>query len=197
LGQAIPRKIDDYDGLIVLGGPQGVYDEHRFPFLGPEKELTHNALQANRPILGVCLGSQILAEVLGARVVCGRNFEVGWKKVTISEGIKDDFVLGNLPREIMPLHWHGDTYDLPEGTKAIGSSELTPVQGFSRDGITYGFLFHLEITIEQLRAMVEEFPADVARGGMIPDEILADALKHLAALREPSLGLFHRWTMLL
>ena len=197
LGQPIPKTLDGYQGLIVMGGPQSVYEEDRFPFLRAEKSLAHHAILMNRPVLGVCLGSQILAEVLGSRVYPGSAFELGWKKVRLSSEAAYDPLLNHLQGEITPLHWHGDVYDLPEGAKPIGSSEIASVQGFSWEERAYGFLFHLEMTPAQLAAMVEAFPDDVARGSTTPAAIMAEAAEGFAALIEPGLEVFRRWAKLL
>lgn len=196
LGQPIPAKLDGYQGLVVMGGPQSVYKENLFPFLRAEKALTRHAVETNRPVLGVCLGSQILAEVLGSRVQPSGAFELGWKKVTLSVEVADDPVLGHLPRAITPLHWHGDVYDLPPGAKPIGSSELTPVQGFAWKERFYGLLFHLETTLKQVSAMVEVFQSDVLRSGMTPAALLAEAPDRVEALRKRSLEVFRRWAAL-
>lgn len=196
LGQPIPRRLTGFSGLIVMGGPQSVYEEDRFPYLAAEKALVRHAIETECPVLGVCLGSQILAEVLGSRVYSGGAFELGWKKVTISPEAANDYVLGGLPEIITPLHWHGDIYDLPPGATLIGSSELTPVQGFISQGIFYGLLFHLEITPAQLSMMVEGFPNDVHRSGTTPAALLAEATEHAEIMREQGQVVFRRWASL-
>jgi GMP synthase (glutamine-hydrolysing) len=197
LGQPVPATLDGYHGLVVMGGPQSVYEEDQFPFLKAEKSLTRDAVATNRPVLGVCLGSQILAAVLGSRVYAGKMFELGWKNVTISPEATDDPVLKHLPREITPLHWHGDVYDLPPGAKCVGSSQLTPVQGFVCSQRFYGFLFHLEAELEQIAAMVATFPDDVRRGSATQSALLAEAPERVAALRDLGLEVFRRWAALL
>ena len=196
LGQVVPSSLDGYGGLVVMGGPQSVYEEDQFPYLKAEKTLVRHAVVTNRPVLGVCLGSQILAEVLGSRVRPGGTFEVGWKNVTLSTEATDDPILGHLSKVITPLNWHGDVYDLPPDARLIGSSELTPVQGFASKGRFYGLLFHLETTIEQLTAMVEVFPDDVRRGGMTPSTLIEEAPSRLEALRETGFEVFRRWAAL-
>jgi len=197
LGQPIPSNLNGYGGLILMGGPQSVYQEDQFPYLRAEKALTAHAITSDRPVLGICLGSQILAEVLGSRVQPGRAFELGWKKVTLSPRVADDPVLGRTSDVLMPLHWHGDVYDLPPGSEPVGSSELTPVQGFAFRKRFYGILFHLETTLNQLVAMVKAFPEDVSRAGLTAEALLVEAPARLAALREPGLEVFRRWASLI
>jgi GMP synthase (glutamine-hydrolysing) len=196
LGQPIPERLNGFHGLVVMGGPQSVYEEDKFPYLAAEKALTRHAIEMERPILGVCLGSQLLAEVLGSRVYPGGTFELGWKKVTLSPEAGDDRVFGALPSTITPLHWHGDIYELPPGATSVGSSEMTPVQGFVSQGRFYGLLFHLEITPAQLSMMVEGFPDDVRRGGTTPAALLAEAAERAELLREHGQAVFRRWASL-
>jgi GMP synthase (glutamine-hydrolysing) len=197
LGHPIPSTLDGYQGLIVMGGPQSVYEEERYPFLGPEKALVRHAVLMKRPVLGVCLGSQLIAEVLGSRVYPGAAPELGWKEVRISAEAALDPILGHLPPALTPLHWHGDIYDLPDGATPLGSSELAPVQGFSWKQQVYGLLFHLEMTLQQLIDMTAEFPDDLTRAGTTRDALLADSSDKFAALAEISLEVFRRWTTLL
>lgn len=196
LGEPIPTRLNGFSGLILMGGPQGVYEDARFPFLKSEKSLTQQAINENLPILGVCLGSQILAEVLGSKVRPSGSFEVGWRDVKLASECANDPVLGSLPSMLRPLHWHGDAYDLPPGSKAIGFSSMTPVQGFFLSGKFYGLLFHLEMTLAQLTAMVDGFPDELLRGGITPGMVMKTAGEHLAALREPGLQMFRQWAAL-
>jgi len=197
LGESVPRTLGSYGGLIVMGGPQSVCDEDKHPFLKSEKLLTRNAVTSNRPVLGVCLGSQILAEALGARVYAGDSFEIGWKTVVLSPSVKQDRVLGVLPQTITPLHWHGDVFDLPKCALPVGSSDITPVQGFSYQERCYGLLFHIEMTLAQVASMAAAFPEDLSRGGVPKSSILDEAPQHLDELQSPRDEVFRRWISLL
>ncbi|HET7228401.1 MAG TPA: gamma-glutamyl-gamma-aminobutyrate hydrolase family protein [Longimicrobium sp.] len=193
LGDVVPTALDAFDGLIVLGGPQSVYEEDRYPYLHTEKDLVRHALATNVPVFGICLGSQIIADVLGARVYPGRTFELGWKEVSLCPGIGDDKVVGVLPRNFTPLHWHGDVFDLPQDAIAIGSSALTQSQGFVWKRRAWGLLFHLEFTMEQLTAMAAEFPQDLRRANITPEDLLNGASEYLRALLQPSQQVFENW----
>lgn len=197
LHDPIPPRLNGYNGLIIMGGPQSVYDELRFPFFAAEKQLVRDAIKWGRPVLAVCLGSQVLAEVIGARVRAGLIFELGWRKVSLLPETKDDPVLAILPPVIHPFHWHGDVYDLPPESKPIGFSDLTPVQGFVWNKKFYAFLFHLEMKFPQIAAMLSSFPNDVHRAKANAEVILADAAERVAALEAPSMEVFRRWAMLL
>jgi GMP synthase (glutamine-hydrolysing) len=192
-GGPVPATLDGYQGLVIMGGPQSVYEEDAFPYLKAEKTLARRAIAAGLPALGVCLGSQILAEVLGAEVRPSSTFELGWRPVTLSSEARRDPVLGCLPERVTALHWHGDVYDLPPGTRSIGSSDMTPVQGFVAGANVYGLLFHLEAAEEQVWAMAQTFPQDVVRGGLRVEELLAQTQVHAPALRKHALAVFRAW----
>ena len=196
LGQPLPDRLNGFQGLIVMGGPQSVYDEAHFPFLKEEKVLVRRALVSDLPIFGVCLGSQLLADVLEATVREGERLEVGWKDVTLSADVMNDPVLSCLPPTFTPLHWHGDIYDLPAGAKSVGSSAGTAVQGFIWNQRVYALLFHLEMTVDQVEAMAAMFPEDVRRGDTTMEKLLAEAPYRVEALRSYCLNVFGRWASL-
>lgn len=196
LGQPIPLTLDGYQGLILMGGPQSVYEENYYQYLKSEKILVNHAIENDFPILGICLGSQLLAEALGSRVYPGNAFELGWKRVTLSSEMANDPVLGHLPEIITPLHWHGDIYDLPVGATPIGSSELTAVQGFVWKQKIYAILFHFEMSFPQIMAMVKAFPDDLKRSGITRDMVIAQTTKHLNVLHTHALETFRRWAVL-
>ena len=197
LGQPVPESLDDYDGLIIMGGPQSVYEEDRFPYLRDEKRLARQAIDNNIPLIGVCLGSQIIADVLGSEVLPSGGVEIGWKPVTRSREAAADPVLSALPDAFTPLHWHGDVYDLPDGAILIGSSEMTPCQGFIYGETTYALLFHLEMTEPQIMDMARLFPEDIHRGGLDPSELLSETAARAAALEPYATEVFTRWATLL
>jgi GMP synthase (glutamine-hydrolysing) len=137
--------LEGYSGLIVLGGPMGVYDAHRFPHLKHEMHLIEQALKKNIPILGVCLGAQLLAHVLGSKVVKHNENEVGWHAVHLTEkGKKDALLSGFMPKENI-FQLHGDTFDIPQTTEHLALSELCEGQAFRYGDRAYGLQFHLEV----------------------------------------------------
>src|SRR5512145_2292915 len=130
-GDALPR-VDELDGLIVMGGPMGVGDEQAFPWLRAEKQLIAEALAAERRVLGICLGAQLVASALGARVRANAHKEIGWHRLEWSTEARSHF--GFLPSTSVVFHWHGDTFDLPEHTLALASSAACRNQGFVARG---------------------------------------------------------------
>ncbi len=143
--------LDDYSALIVLGGPMGVYEEDRYPFIKDELRLIESALKKDVPILGVCLGSQLLAKAAGARVYKGGGKEIGWYDVRLTPaGAVDPIFLG-LPTSFEVFQWHGDTFDVPAGAVNLASSELFPNQVIKVGRAAYGVQFHLEVTGEMIK----------------------------------------------
>jgi len=159
-----------YDGMVVLGGPMGVYEAERFPFLLDSLSLLEDALRRGAPILGLCLGSQLLSHALGSPVFPGSERglppEVGYFPARLTgEGVADP--AATLYAEPDPvLFWHRDTHDLPDGAVLLATSDRYPLAAFRWGRWTYGFQFHLEITMEWLPRWIEESPlAEEAEGG--------------------------------
>ena len=192
-GESVPREMGDSPALIVMGGPMGVYEENRFPFLREELGLIESALRAGRPILGICLGSQLLAKALGAEVKKGPRKEIGWHRVRLSGAGRADAVFGGAPEEFTALHWHGDIFDLPKGAALLASSEMTDRQAFRWGRNAYGILFHLEITEPMLREWVSNFAGELAAEKLDGAAILNEAPRRLEAMRPIGADVFGRW----
>jgi GMP synthase (glutamine-hydrolysing) len=193
LGHPVPKELGNADGLIVMGGPQSVYEQDKFPHLRDELHLIEDALRREKPILGVCLGSQLLAAALGARVYPGKQKEIGWFDVTLC----DDPLWGNAPRQFTALHWHGDVFDLPRGAKLLASSALTPHQAYRYGKNACALLFHLEMTAPQIAEMVTLFADELHQAGSDARAILTGAKKHLPTLRPIAATVFSAWKDLL
>ncbi|MBI3934529.1 MAG: gamma-glutamyl-gamma-aminobutyrate hydrolase family protein [Acidobacteria bacterium] len=153
-GDAVPDHIAGWGGLIVMGGPMGVYETDRYPFLTSEMNLIQQAAQAALPVLGICLGSQLIAGALGARVYPGPRKEIGWYPVEVVA--PDDDLTKGLPSPFMGFHWHGDTFDLPSGALPLFRSQLYENQGFRWGRSICALQFHLEVSA----AMIEDWLAD-------------------------------------
>jgi GMP synthase (glutamine-hydrolysing) len=192
-GQPVPADMKGAGGLIVMGGPESVYQLDRYPYLRGEMALIESALKAGRPVLGVCLGSQLLAAALGANVRRAAHKEIGWYPVRLRVEAKDDRLLRGLPDEFVACHWHSDIFDLPAGAVSLASSELTELQAFRHGDNAWGLLFHAEMTQRIVTALVGEFDDGLKRVGIDGDEILASAPRHLAALNKIGETIFSRW----
>ncbi len=147
-GQALPNH-DEVAGAVVMGGPMNVDDTDRHPALGAEREWLAEAVRREMPVLGICLGAQLLARALGAEVRPGEKPELGFAPVEVLD--PDDPVLGALAPSTTVLHWHGDVFDLPEGAQPLARSARTEHQAFRR-GNAWGVLFHLEADFALLEA---------------------------------------------
>jgi len=135
----------DYGAIIAMGGPMGVYEDDAYPWLVAEKQLIGDAVRAGLPYFGACLGVQLLAAALGARVYAGPTPEVGILDVMRTEDGGSDPVASILPERFKTLQWHGDTFDLPEGGVSLFSSPMYANQGFRFGEVAYGVQFHLEV----------------------------------------------------
>ena len=191
-GQKTPARLKEA-GLIVMGGPMGVYETKQYPFLKSEMKLIEDALRQKKPILGICLGSQLLASVLGARVKKGKKKEIGWHSVYLKpEAAKDDLWAG-APKSFMGLHWHGDIFDLPKGSADLASSDLTRVQAYRYGASAYGFLFHMEVTRPMIRKWTDVFAGELKQEKISAPGILKAGEYHQPFLQALGSVIFDRW----
>lgn len=156
-----------YSAIIILGGPMAVYDN--LPYLQKEHDLIIDAIKNDIPVLGVCLGSQLMAQAAGGRVYKGKKKEIGWSSVSLTpDGQKGIF--GTEEKEMRVFQWHGDTYDLPAGAKVLAYSDLYP-QAF-QVGSAIGLQFHLEVDEGMIRTWMEEYRAEVSAEKIKAQDIL-------------------------
>jgi len=149
-----PDSIRGYSSLILLGGPISVYGNYNF--LQREERLIKDALSRKIPILGICLGSQLLAKILGATVYKGKQKEIGWYKVRFSN-ISNDKIFYDFGNETIVFQWHGDTFDLPSNCIRLASSNLYPNQAFRFRNNVYALQFHLEVTKSIIKNWINEY----------------------------------------
>jgi len=161
LGDPVPRRPEGVAGLVVLGGPMAVYEAAARPHLGDEIALVAEALAKGLPVLGICLGAQILAAAAGARVFQGPEKEIGWSPIRLTGEGRSDPVSGSLGLEPTVFHWHGDTFDLPGGAVLLASSDLYEHQAFRLGPSAYGLQFHVEVTPRMIEGFVEGGAAEI------------------------------------
>lgn len=172
--EPVPAQ-EDFDWLIIMGGPMGAYDDDKYPWLIREKEFIKKAIAADKIVLGICLGAQLIAEVIGGRVYKNSQKEIGWFPVDLTEEGRRSPIFTRLPDRLLPINWHGDTFDLPEGATRLAFSEATSNQAFEFGGRTIGLQFHIEWSRGDIEALIENFGNDPMSGKYIqsPEMILA------------------------
>lgn len=143
-GGAAPA-LEALRGLVVMGGTMGVYEADRLPFLRQEMELIAACMRAGKPVLGVCLGAQLLAAALGAEVSKGPVLEIGAGEVRLTPAGQADPVLGGQGASLPVVHWHQDTFPLPAGAALLASTDLYAQQAFRAGRLAYGLQFHVEV----------------------------------------------------
>ncbi len=194
-GDNLPSTIDGYNVLIVLGGPASVYEKHQY--LNDEERLIKTAMVNNIPALGICLGSQLIAKAVGARVYKGQRKEIGWYPVELtSDGMAD--VFKGLKKKITVLQWHGDTYDLPKNAVTLAKSELYPVQAF-KVGSVVGIQFHLEVSKDMVMDWIREYKSELesVRNYIDPHDIIAGFDTNANALKEYTRVLYRNFRKLI
>lgn len=196
-GDPVPSELGEAAALVVMGGPMGVYDTDAYPHLNDEIRLIEEALRRERPVLGVCLGSQLLAATLGAEVRSGGTKEIGWHEVTLTEAAGEDTLWSNVDDQFMAYHWHGDVFDLPEGGVCLARSEQTECQAFRYGECAYGILFHMEVTPHIVDGMTEAFADELQAEGLSGEIIQKGAEAHLSDLQTVGHQVFRQWVDLI
>ena len=187
-------NIDNYDGLIILGGPMNVDQVREYPNLLTEIELIKRAFENKMPVLGICLGSQLLAKALGADVKKNKKLEIGWYDVKPNNNGIQDSLISNFTGTEKIFQWHGDTFDMPEGAVLLASSPSCRNQAFRYGNNVYGFQFHLEVD----RRLIERWlrvPANMkvieqSNGEVNPQKIGEDTPKYIDRLISLSNAVF-------
>lgn len=187
---------DTCDLLVIMGGPIGVYEQADYPFLKDEIACIAKRLSQGKPTLGICLGAQLMAAALGAKVYPGTNGkEIGW--APIRSALEDD----KLPSWFTPLlepglhilHWHGDTFDLPAGATRLARTDRYENQAFIYGGSALGLQFHPEVTAHDLESWYVGHAAELHQAGISVPELRADAEKHAPWLENSSQAFWNQW----
>ena len=195
---SIARRLDqakDAALLIVMGGPIGVYDASEFPYLHAEIGLIRSRLEARQPVLGICLGSQLMAAAMGAKVFPGTNgFELGWASVELTEAGMDHPVAEVAGGRAPVLHWHGDTFDLPDGATLLASTSRYPHQAFAVGSHGLALQFHVETDEDELEQWFVAFAGDIRKSGADALRILrSDTGRHSVGLAKRAARFIDRW----
>ncbi len=167
--------LEHFDLLIIMGGPMSVNDEKKYNWLYPEKNFIEGAINHGKQILGICLGSQLIAKVLGSRVYPNKFKEIGWFPIRMNEKAESS-LLHFFPKEFIAFHWHGDTFDLPKGANNIASSEATLYQAYTYGDNVAALQFHPEMTQASMKAMLKDGSSELVPGKYVQsaEEILGN-----------------------
>jgi GMP synthase (glutamine-hydrolysing) len=179
------------DLVVILGGPIGVYEEDRYPFLSDERRALAQRLREGLPTLGICLGAQLMAAALGARVYPGGHKEIGWSPLELTAAGKAS-CLGKLEEQAV-LHWHGDTFELPEGSERLASTSLYPNQAFAIGSNVLALQFHPEVDGRRFEQWLIGHAGELSAGGIDVARFRAQVKQGGAALRSASASMLGHW----
>jgi len=173
--EPLPQR-DHFDWLIILGGPMNLYEEETYPWLVEEKRLIEEAIAHHKTVLGICLGAQLIAHVLGARVYPSPYPEIGWFPITKTAQASHHSVFSWLPNNFNAFHWHGDTFDIPRCATHLAYSGGCQHQAFAYGNQVFGLQFHLESTQQSIQQLLYHCGDDLQKGPYVQtiQEILSD-----------------------
>ncbi len=173
-------EIEDFDWLIVMGGPMNIYEESKFPWLREEKKLIEQAIKAKKTVLGICLGAQLIADVLGGKVTKNKHKEIGWFPVKLTPEAENSIFFmkgddkkgqplkfGTVPESFTAFHWHGDTFQIPKGAIHLAESKACRNQAFEYHNRVIGLQFHLESTAESIERLITNCADEIVDGEYI------------------------------
>ena len=173
-------EITDFDWLIIMGGPMGVSDEEEYPWLVKEKAFIRKAIENRKTVIGIGLGSQLIAEILGAKVYPNDQKEIGWYDVKLTETAMKQPLFGNFEEQFPVFHWHGDTFDIPVGSDLLMSSDICVNQAFLYKKNVLGLQFHLEVTEQSLLGMIENGKDELLESSTIQSaEMITDQTNYI------------------
>ncbi len=179
-GEKLP-DVSDIDFLIIMGGPQSATELDKYPYLRDELNLTKQAIQQNKIVLGICLGAQIISESLGAQTERSPNKEIGVYPLFLTEAGKTNSIFKNFPHTFDVMHWHNDMPGLPNGAELLAYSEGCPRQVIKYNERVYGLQCHLEMTTELIKGMLEHCVNDLKPGTYVQqkERLLANAMSEI------------------
>lgn len=190
LNDFLTSDIEQTDLVIILGGPIGVYDGETYPFINNELKLVENCLKMDKPLMGICLGAQIIATVLGAKVNPMGRKEIGFSQLELTEdGGKSPLgLIGDTP----VLHWHGDQFDIPRGAKRLAQTAICPHQAFSYNNIL-ALQFHLEANLHYFEHWLVGHACELAQAQIDPVVLRRDAEIYKDVLQQKARKIFGSW----
>ncbi len=176
--EKVPIDPEPFSHVVVLGGPMSANEGEKYPFLNQELELVRACIEVDKPLLGVCLGSQLVAKALGSSVYPAPVKEIGWHTVELTRPAAIDYLFSFMPKAITVFQWHGETFDLPRRSVRLAASEVCPNQAFRYKNNIYALQFHLEVTQGMVNTWKEVYKEELKREGaaipsFVPDPQVA------------------------
>jgi len=189
------EKIDsnDYCGLVVLGGAQGVYELDEYAYLKDEIELVKTFIENKKPVIGLCLGAQILATALGGEVLQNSQKEIGWFEIQIEEAASNDDLFMAHPDKALAFHFHGDYFRLPPQCVSLAKSEMTECQAFRFADNVYGFQFHAEVDKKLVDVMCRSNEAYMKANGYDAESVIAESDNNLTGYQLRCSFILNKW----
>jgi GMP synthase (glutamine-hydrolysing) len=199
-GADLPASLNGFGLTLVLGGPMSANQEEDHPFLRKEIPFLRKALKTEEPVLGICLGAQLMAKALGARVLPGPHKEIGWYWLNQTPAARTDPLFSQLDPTFLVFQWHGETFDLPTGAACLAGNPAYPHQAFRWGAAAYGLQFHLEMTPPLLQTWLTAWRDEIKEARPQPttaEDILRDAAIYLERLQSQARRVFVRYLRLL
>ncbi len=167
-------ELSEFDWLMIMGGPMNIYEHDRYPWLGREKEFIGRAIAADKIVLGICLGAQLMADALGGGVRRNEQKEIGWLPVRLTPEAKSSKIFRVLPDNFVAFHWHGDTFDIPPAAVRMAESQACKNQAFEI-GRAVGLQFHLESSMDSIDHLILNCSDELSEGRYVqrPKELLS------------------------
>lgn len=184
-GDTLP-ELREIDVLIVMGGPMGAYDDKKYSWLAAEKQFIRKSIDAGKKVLGICLGSQLIAQVLGSIVYPHIHKEIGWFPLKLTDEGRNSKILAGFPAEFSVFHWHGDTFSFPRGAARLAETAACRNQAFSYGNNVLGLQFHLDVGRENLAAWIEKGAAELVESRYVQtsEQILGRPEDEFAGIKE-------------
>lgn len=192
-GESLPN-VESFDFLVIMGGPMNIYEEAKYPWLGAEKEFIRESISAGKRVIGICLGAQLIADVLGGKVTPGTHKEIGWFPVELTAEGRMNPLFGHLPPVFTAFHWHGDTFAIPNGAIHLATSEACNNQAFLFNDHVVALQFHIESTRESIQALIDNCRDELVGGMYIQGEeqMIQEETSYVAENRTALYGLLDR-----
>ncbi len=197
-GDKVPleEELCEWNGIVIMGGSMSANDENKLEFIRDELKMIPQAIELKIPLLGVCLGAQLLAKALKSKITKLPQKEIGWYPLHLGLSCAKDNLFGGLSGPVMMFQWHGESFEIPSGAVHLAKSDLCPNQAFKYTDRVYGLQFHCEMTDSMIRDWVEKGKNEIEEAGLSPEFILEKTPKYLPTLRHWATQIANKWLSL-